>query len=146
VLGELFFDLGKVLELVPVRPFNSTIFNHLLFWNMGDSLEKLDQFPVSSLKKCLQRFDELESRIPDARPKVPDGELLKAELQNAIAMARHGVHRALAAQDDAMDRAPLRRELQHIISRHEYLWLQRNRHGGLRESSDRLREALKPLE
>jgi hypothetical protein len=145
VLGELFFDLGKVLELVPARPSNSTIFNHLLFWNMRDPLEMLEQAPVSSLKKCLRRFDELEGRIPDARPGAADGELLKAELQNAIAMARHGVHRALAAQDDAMDRALLRHELQRIISRHEYLWLQRNRHGGLRESSGRLREALEPL-
>jgi hypothetical protein len=90
-------------------------------------------------------FSIWEGRIPDARPGAADGELPKAELQNAIAMARHGVHRALAAQDDAMDRALLRHELQRIISRHEYLWLQRNRHGGLRESSDRLREALEPL-
>jgi hypothetical protein len=60
-------------------------------------------------------------------------------------MARHGVHRALAAQNAMMGRAPLRHELQHITSQHERLWLARNRPGGLRESSGRLREALKPL-
>ncbi len=142
VLGELFFELGKVLELIPVRPINSTLFNYLLFWDMEEHFERI---PVSSLQECLQRFNELEGRISDARPEASDGELIKAELENAIAMARHGAHRALAAQDETMDRTPLRHELQHIISRHEQLWLQRNRNGGLRESSGRLREALEPL-
>ena len=145
VLGELFFELGRGLELVPVRMPSSTIFNYLLFWDMEEHRERLDEVPVSSWQACLQRFDELQGRISDARPEASDGELLKAELENAVAMARHGVHRALAAQDETMDRTPLRHELQRIISRHEQLWLQRNRHGGLRESSDRLREALKPL-
>jgi hexosaminidase len=145
VLGELFFELGQVLELVPIRTPNSTVFNHLLFWDMEKHMHKLDEVPLSAWQASLQRFDELRSRIPDARPETPDGELLKAELENAITMAQHSVHRALAAQDETVDRAPLRRELQHIISRHEQLWLRRNRPGGLRENSDRLRKALAPL-
>jgi len=146
VMGELFFELGKVLEFVPARPPNGTVFNVFLFWNMTDEMGLLEEAPVESLQTCLRRFGELEGRIPDTRPEVSDGELIKAELRNAIAMARHGVRRALAAQGETVDRASLRHELQHIISQHETLWLQRNRHGGLRESSDRLREALKPLE
>jgi hexosaminidase len=147
VLGELFFELGKVLELVPIRTPNSTIFNHLLFWDMDEKRgqERVEEIPGSAWEQCLRRFDELESRIPDARPGVVDGELLKAELENAIAMARHGVHRALAVKGKGMDRGALRRELQHVISRHEDLWLSRNRPGGLRENSDRLRKALEPL-
>jgi hexosaminidase len=145
VLGELFFELGKVLELVPIETPNSTIFNHLLFWDMEEQKERLEDIPVSVWQQCLQRFDELESRISDARSEVADGELLKAELQNAITMARHGVHRALAVSGEPIGRGMLRRELQHIISRHEDLWLSRNRRGGLRESSGRLRKSLEPL-
>jgi hypothetical protein len=145
VLGELFYELGKVLELTPARPHNSTVFNSFLFWDMEDQLDLLGEVPASSLNECLRRFRELESHISDARPDVPDGDLIKAELENSIAMARHGVRRALAFLGEGDDRTALRHELQRIISRHESLWLQRNRHGGLRESSGRLREALKPL-
>ena len=145
VLGELFFELGRVCEVLPARPGNSSVFNHLLFWNMQDPKKALKGMPSAGLRKCLQRFEELEERIAYACPLAADGELVKAELVNAIAMCRHGIHRALAAVDPKLNRGPMRRELQHVIGAHEDLWLARNRRGGLRESSSRLRDALAPL-
>lgn len=145
VLGGLCLDLGRVLDQVPIRTFNSSIFNHLLFWNMKDPVKLFETLRTADLKKCLPRFAELESRLSSARPENPNGRLGLVELRNAIAMARHGVHRWLAAAQPALDRGPLRRDLQEIIRTHEALWLARNRPGGLRESSDRLRGLFAPL-
>ena len=145
VLGDLFFELGKVRELVKGRSGNCSIFNALLFWNMEPGTMKLDHVTPTMLRRCLVRLDELEARIADARAQADDAELAKAELRNGIAMARHATHRGLAAMDRKMKRAPLRRELLHIIGQHEALWLSRNRPGGLHISSARLRNALAPL-
>lgn len=145
VMGRLLLDLGSVLDLVPVKTFNSSIFNHLLFWDMGKKAAPIDKVKASELRACVRAFDELEQRADEARPAAGDGELSRAEVRNAIAMARHAARRGLAAATPRADRGPLRRELQRVIGLHEELWLARNRPGGLRESSGRLREALGPL-
>lgn len=145
VMGRLCLDLGRVLELVPMRTFNSSIFNHLLFWNMKDKVKLFDPLRAGMLKKCVARFDDLESRLLEARPEKPDGVLAVTELRNAIGMARHGARRGIAARQPPADRGDLRRDLLAIIRLHEALWLARNRPGGLHESSERLRGALAPL-
>jgi len=145
VLGNLFADLGRVLELSAERPGNSSIFQHLLFWDMTERVPLIQRVKTAELRRCVKAFDAIEERLPDARPGAEDGGLVKAELANALAMARHAARRGIAAKGRAADRTALRRELQAIIGRHEELWLARNRPGGLRESSGRLRDALKPL-
>ncbi len=89
----------------------------------------------------MEKFDELESRLTFAKPEIPDASLVKSELANNIAMARHGARRGIAFFEKS-DRTALRHELQKIIRNHEELWLARNRLGGLRESSGRLRDFL----
>ncbi len=144
-LGDLLLKLGKVCELVPKRVYNATLFDQLLFSDIGTDY-LLEGVTVSSLKKCLDRFDRLEARLGDARPGAEDGELVKAELLNAIAMARCGAERGLAGLDkDYYDPTALRHALQHVIRRHEDLWLERNRPGGLNESSGSLRKQLEQL-
>ena len=143
--GQLFFDLGRVCELLPVQPENRTTFYSTLFWNMEKVNDVLGGNPPIAFKKCVRRFDDLESQISTMRPQTPDGDLLKSELATAIAMARHGAQRVLAVLGQGTNRAALRHDLQHIIARYEDIWLQRNRPGGLRESSGRLHQALQPL-
>jgi hypothetical protein len=145
-LGRLLLDLGSVYELLPRKPSNNTLFNGLLFFDIGTERLLKDLTPAS-LKKCVARFDELASEISGTRPLVGDGALVKAELLNAAAMARCGAARGLAGLDSKYyDRPGLRHALQHIISQHEQLWLARNRPGGLNESSARLRVQLRQLE
>ena len=141
ILGGLLSEMGKVLELVKNRPANASVFNKLLFWNMDEKAEILKDTTPAALKKTVEKFDELESRLTFAKPEIPDASLVKSELANNIAMARHGARRGIAFFEKS-DRTALRHELQKIIRNHEELWLARNRLGGLRESSGRLRDFL----
>ncbi len=145
VLGKLLLDMGRVGDLVPKRARNATIYNRLLFSDIGTD-HLLKGVPASSLRKSVERFDRLAARLGDARPSATDGELVKAEIANAIAMARLGAERGLAGLDPAQaDRGKLRHAMQHVIGNHEDLWLARNRRGGLTESSGHLREQLAKL-
>jgi hypothetical protein len=144
-LGRLLLEIGRVCELVTKRFYNCTVFNRLLFSDIGAE-RVLKGVTAASLKKCIARFDELADEIGTTRPQAADGSLVKAELLNAIAMARCGAERGLAGLDRRyFDRAILRHALQGVISQHEQLWLARNRPGGLNDSSARLRAQLQPL-
>ena len=143
--AQLFFDLGRVYQLLPNQPENRTPFYSTLFWNMKNPNDVLGGNPPHAFKKCARRFDDLQSQISTLRPQTPDASLLKDELSTAIAMARHGTHRLLSTLGQGPTRSSLRHDLQDIIARYETLWLQRNRPGGLRESAGRLYESLEPL-
>jgi len=140
--GRLLMDLGRVVDLLPGRRANGTVFNYLLFGDVRAE-HLLEGVTPAVLKKCIKRFDRLEAQLAEVRLEADDGELVKAELRNAIAMARLGTERGLAGLEPGVrDDADLRHKLQHVIGEHERLWLARNRPGGLRESSGRLRAAL----
>jgi hypothetical protein len=144
-LGGLMMQMGRACELVSRYYANSTIFNHLLFSDIGTQ-HLLQNVKVRELEKCLEEFDRLELEVAHTRPAAEDGALVKAELANAIAMARCGAQRGLAGlEPERMDAEGLRHTMQHIISQHEQLWLARNRPGGLNESSGRLRKQLAKL-
>jgi len=143
VAGGLFRDLGKVLECLPEVRGNGAPFNHFLFNPILDK-KSLKGVTPARLRKCIHQFDALEARLADVRMDAPDAELVCAEFRQAVAMARHGAKRGLMGLDpSSVDRKAMRQELQALIGRYEDLWLARNRRGGLRESSARLRKALK---
>jgi hypothetical protein len=114
----------------------------LLFGPIGNE-EDIKEIRTAELRKCIRRFDVLEAEMANARAGAPDADLIKAEFRNAVAMARHGARRGLMGMGSkTLDSVAMRHELQRIIARHEALWLARNRPGGLRESSGRLRRLL----
>ncbi|MFA6291666.1 MAG: hypothetical protein WC637_07780, partial [Victivallales bacterium] len=145
VLGKVLFELGKVHEKTGVLPGNSTIFNHLLFWDMADKkvIEKLN---VKDLESCLRSFNELREMLSSAHSGISDGQLVKEELLNAMGMAGLGVHKAISGLGGKVEKTQMRKELLKTISMHEELWLARNRIGGLNESSARLRNLMRHLE
>jgi hypothetical protein len=147
MLGKTVYELGKTLEHIKARPFNSTVFNHLLFDNFKHKPEELlKDIDVPSLEKCIADFDRLAAQIPLAAPGIPDGDLVKAELRNAIRMARHAAAKTIAFICRKDEYFQLKRELEAIKRIHEQLWLARNRMGGLKESADRLMSGLSSLE
>ncbi|MEI6972087.1 MAG: family 20 glycosylhydrolase, partial [bacterium] len=142
--GRLAWELGNVHELTGVLRSNSSTLNGFLFWNMADK-PPYPEAKTANLRKAVARLNELEQSLVDCRPMASDGPIVVKELANGLAMARHGLRRILASRGKTVNLRPLRHELQHIISQHETLWMARNRHGGLHDSSERLRTALKPL-
>jgi hypothetical protein len=145
LFGKVLFDLGKVHEKTGVFPGNSTIFNHLLFWDTVDNkiIEKLN---VKDLEGCLRSFRELKDMLAQSCSGFPDMQLVKEELLNAIRMAEFGVNKAISGLGGKVEKTHMRKELLKIISIHEELWLARNRIGGLNESSGRLRNLMKLLD
>jgi hypothetical protein len=143
-LGKVLFELGKVHEKTGMLPGNSTIFNHLLFWDMSDRklIEKLN---VKDMETCLRSFGELKEMLSVSDYRFPDGKLVKEEILNAIRMAELGVNKAVSGLGGKVEKTQMRKDLQKIISMHEELWLARNRIGGLNESSGRLRNLMENL-
>jgi hexosaminidase len=144
-LGRVIFELGKVHEKTGVFPNNSTIFNHLLFWNMDDNkiVEKLN---IKDLESCLNSFRELRDALSYESKGGADRKLSKEELLNAMRMAELGVNKGICGLGGKVDKTQMKKDLLKIISMHEKLWLSRNRIGGLNESSGRLRNLMKHLE
>ena len=138
VTGQLFADMGRVQDLGKWNPCNSSPFHQMANFDMASEPAWLKEVPAAVLTKYEKRFLQLRDMIPQARPAACDGELVKAEAANGIALALHGIHRVQAYRNPRMNRTPLRHELQDIIMQHEELWLARNRRGGLRESSGNL--------
>ncbi len=139
VTGSVLFEMGRVDEAISIRTRNRNVFNDLLFEyppRRFDPLKVCDKVYES----CLDRFDGLASQIHDARPGVEDGILIKEEIRNAVAMAQLGVLIHLNRKSGR--NAALQRRLGDIVQAHEHLWCARNRLGGLRESTDRLRGVL----
>ncbi len=142
--AETLLDLGRVLNLVQSPLRNATVFNRLLFWQMQHEPSATVKLTDKQLVTSLITLAELS-----ARRKGPDS-LINAELDNAIAMARHGIERLLFFRQSpgyctAQSRRQLQRDIKVIKHEHEALWLRRNRHGGLRESVAHLSRAETPL-
>lgn len=145
MLGTIFAEMGRVQDLGKFLPGNSGAFQHMFSFDMVTRHKWLEQLTPASLEKFTRRFEQLEAMIPLALPRANDGELVKAEALNAIAMAKHGIHRVQAFRNKRVNRLSLQHELQDIIMWHEDLWLARNRRGGLRESSNNIRMRLDSL-
>ncbi|MEI8246812.1 MAG: family 20 glycosylhydrolase [Lentisphaerota bacterium] len=147
ILGKTVFELGKALEHIKARPSNSTVFNRLMFAGFDDKPDEfLKDIDVPVLEKCIADFDRLAAQIPLARPGIPDGDLVKAELRNAIRMARHAAAKTIAFMRRKDEYLPLKHDLEIIKRIHEQLWLSRNRPGGLKESADHLVKTISSLE
>jgi len=144
--GRICWELGEVLELAPSSIRNATIFNQLLFWDMKNDPGYMDGITPSQLKRCHKKLSSLDAELHLADPECDDRAVIKSELHNAIAMAKHGLDRYLLYQNTTLDNIKPARNLRRIISEHETLWLARNRPGGLNESSARLRRSLTALQ
>jgi hypothetical protein len=140
--ARILYDMGNTYELLEHKIHNNTIFNRLLF-SQKDELEKnLENVSKRELKSCLSKLNGFLSGISKASPKAEDASIVKVELMNNIQMAMLGIQKGIAFLEKDDNLRPLRKDLEHIVSCHEDLWLSRNRRGGLRESSGRLREVI----
>lgn len=142
--GEILLQLGRVLELAPSKIRNATLFNRLLFWSMRDEPGVAREVSNVQLDACEQAFGSLRTDLAGIGA-LREPALVRAELENAIDLAVHGIHRLQYFRGRRKDLPALREELSIAIGRHEALWLARNRPGGLNESSGHLRNSLEAL-
>lgn len=145
-IGEIIVELGRVQDLNSSDIRNATLFNRLLFWSMHHEPGAARKVSDAELSACLDAFATIEDRLSRLPDTTGDESMVVNELQNAIAMASHGIRRLQLFRGKSLNPADLRRDLQHIIRRHQSLWRARNRPGGLAESVSHLRAGLKGLE
>ena len=143
-LGRFLLEIGKVYDDFTTRVSNSTAFGRIL--PFYPSLKKslgcfLSQMKASEAKKAKKHTEALLAEL--VRSPFRGHALVNAELENALKMALCGLTfltRCLSS--GKWDQAAWRDDLRQVIGKHEQLWLERNRIGGLYESSTFLRKAL----
>lgn len=137
-LGKFCLDLGRTLNRITgLKRGNCSSINQMLFTDpKGLDLSKVTS---TQLDRAEAWLDKVEADLTKARPSASDADLVMRELKHAVAMSRHSIHRGRLMRFGKGSKAMLRRELQKLVMSHEDQWLARNRKGGLRESSERLR-------
>jgi len=156
VTGKVLIDLGDAYKQVGAQIPNGS----LLFWFYhfpleamrkrlaergakagGDILED-DARLTEHLKQTISYIKEAIAPLDKARIQRDDAPLIHRELRHAARMMIHGAQTALS-QLGASDwtKADLRDDLAAIEAEHRALWMQRNRPGGLDDSSARFETA-----
>lgn len=149
VSGKAICEIADLYRLTGVEIGNDTVFNKLL-QNPKQSLyddpylRRLRNHKMSDVLKVL---DSSLAQFNDADITAADGDIIIAEVNNAVALVQHSLKLALAKKGssskniDTIDQdqlIELKRDIDLIIAEHNRLWLIRNRLGGLKESSNRL--------
>jgi hypothetical protein len=142
-LGEVLYNLGNSYKIFPERTVNNTLFNTMLFAN--DSTFKENQ-AIKKLKRtrlvdALLNLENSQATLNSLSLTASEAIFARHEVNNAINMAKFSCTKTLAFFDNKkiILKNDARKQLLDILIEHESLWLTRNRIGGLRESSDKLR-------
>ena len=94
------------------------------------------------IEASVGQLDQITREVSAARPAT--GDLLSREIAQAARLARHGLwrvsHRALGEGPSFQD---LRRDLEQGIEEQARVWKARSRPGGLDDTLERLRQALR---
>ena len=140
-LGEIIQALGNVYRIFP----NETCCNSTVWGSFFCSPEKsryseslLEKTPLTAARESLRQLNEIQREIHD---NPPSGDLLVCrELANGALMAKCAIEAMLWRKEpSAVDVRKWHDDMAHIIGEHSRLWLERNRVGGLHESSAALR-------
>lgn len=142
VLGKFCIELGdRVRNPLRCKRRNNGAINRLLFWDLDSKQEDLAKITPARYDKAETALEELAGILPTARPTCEDADLVMNELRHALGCCRHALHRGRFGSCGVGDPQALHNELQELVVSHEDQWLQRNRIGGLRESTARLLKA-----
>ncbi len=147
IMGNLALDLGNVYKTTGIQQFNSTIlFNALQATPeiIQNHLNNEDETVGERLGKTSAEIEEILGRMESAEIGLPDAGLIRHEFTWAGHILRHAVRRILWVQGgmDADEARKLAAAARQLIADHDKIWHARNRHGGYRESRERLEKML----
>ena len=146
-LTESIYDLGNIYRHIQKLQSNHTAINDMLF-DTSDTNESLDAVKVEELEKISAELETVSQKLKLSAFITPNtnGALIKEEIQLNIQMANIAVKWGLSVLNNNQDMSHVVILLKKVIGQHEKIWLQRNREGGLYESSEWLRKKLKMLQ
>jgi hypothetical protein len=148
---EALLILGDAYLACDIPEGNANAFHLMLRrykWTM-DGHFQTKHLTKENLKNAEQQILNAKRILNAASPSCKDSTIIVNELNQAIALSLHGLHLGLArlaALDKATEniehdiRTKLKIELEQIIKNHKNIWIQRNRIGGLSDSSKKLEE------
>jgi hexosaminidase len=138
-IGQLLFEFGNVyLTFAKTQQVNNNTFSHLARCDMQK--HNCENITKTELKNALKAFAKIKTKLDAAKNSSEEVALVKAEFSNSIAMATLAVKKGLYIKDKStFDKSELLAEAAIVVGNHQKLWLQRNRIGGLQESSDKLK-------
>ena len=146
VLGQLLLDISQVQNCIPVVQENCSAFGKMLFFTNKEIKDTYGDVSKKKFDEAIASLDNYREQIKNAQANDSDSSLVEEEINAGVEMAKFAAIRARAViWPDNVDKIDLKHRLEHIIRVHENLWLRRNRHGGLRESSDRLRSIFEQI-
>ena len=145
-LGRAAFDLGNVYRSLWEEPHNSSV----LFWGMQWSLEQIRACPEAApvhFERALQAVDAAAQPLHRAHAAGQGADQTRAEFDLTIRLLRHACRRGmLALETDPRRARSLKRELASdldaLIPEYRWVWLGKNRLGGLSESAARLEKLM----
>jgi hexosaminidase len=145
-MGQVAYDLGNVYRSLGLDLPNSTP----LFWILRWPLEQLAGYASlapEGLQQALDVIQRAQELLPKARMKRSDRSLIIQEYELVIRLLQHACQRIkLVSIQDTVEAVDLRHELyedlQEILGLFTYVWLERNRPGGLADSRKGLEKLL----
>jgi hexosaminidase len=139
--GETMVNLGNAYQKTGIELFNSNVFGASLVWTdrVFERVEKLDKEKIEETKAFLK--EELE-RFKKSNIKRKDSDLIIEEVINGVEMALFSLDLLLKIAGEKID---LRDRFEDLVEKFKYIWLERNREGGLKQSLEKLKKVEKYL-
>ncbi len=145
ITSKVVYDLGETY-LLPGAHINFLPIVARILYNPNFSIadeQWINSNSVKSLEKTIEKIDSLTAMLTNSEMKCDDAELIKAEIKNGAALAKHAYKMAiirLKTKSQTVTDIPkkyrlkLADELKKIIKEYKKIWLKRNRKGGLNDS------------
>lgn len=153
ISGEVLVNLGNAYLKTRTVTYNSNIFFHLLRYP-ARSMKKnryLKQIRKDNLQSASDYITGQMQLFEEAQMHCTDAVVVKAELQQAVALTLHACKLGMARLDarggsiaaiPEDQRQALKQELEQLIENHKTIWLMRNRVGGLEDSAEKMGQLL----
>jgi hypothetical protein len=134
--GRALYDLGDIYRIFKKRTFNCSVPWQVLFRSSDDS-SVVEGLELAEFDNMARRLAEIEESLQGEEMKTADSAVIRQELDHLlktlnlaakVGKARLGV----GSLDD------LRSETAETRDRHRYIWLLRNRPGGLTDSLEKM--------
>lgn len=146
-MGQVAYKLGNVYRAVGVEPGNSSG----LFWLLMHPPERLLQMGnldrtvlMNGLEAAMDAIDEAMAPIANERMQRKDAALIRREFVNTANLMRNACRRGLMmGSQSSIDRKTLADDFNEFLEEYRFLWLSRNRPGGLPDSTAQFEKLIK---
>lgn len=141
-MGRAVYDLGNLYQLPGIKLHNSSSY----FWILQWPLDQIRSHPAAQaevFEETLRALVAAEAAFAQANLEREDAGLIRAEFGYTTRLLRHACRRGLLAIEDDPGRArrmrqELGEDLSGMVEDFRKAWLERNRPGGLVESTKRM--------